>query len=128
MDFDYSPSIAVARSARSFMRTLCEHYGTQKGMEVWEYIRAGLGDEIAGDIFLGCLQGESDIKVLSVDADRRIEAIKEIRHATGWTLKVAKEFTDNVWNLGPQVIKADQVGSDIGVFVDRLVAAGCTIG
>lgn len=54
-DLTYTPNMDVVRSARYFIKSLCETYGHTKGMETWDRIREVLGDQAASDIFLGML-------------------------------------------------------------------------
>lgn len=126
-DFRYNPNMAVVRSARSFIRTLCETYGSEQGMAVWDHIRKGLGEQIASDIFLGMLTGQGDIRVISIGPSF-IEAIKEVRGLTGWGLKEAKDFCDAVRDSGPQVIDSSQFREDrADDFTRAMARIGCRV-
>lgn len=127
-NFDYKPSMAVVRSARSFIRALCETYGSDKGMHVWDHIRNGLGEQMASDIFLGMLTGQQDLRVISLGQEF-IGAIKEVRWLTGWGLKEAKDFCDAVRDKGPQLINVEHITDDTKVeqFVNNMRKLGCTI-
>lgn len=126
-NFEYRPNMAVVRSARTFIRTLCETYGSEQGLAVWDHIRKGLGEQIASDIFLGMLTGQGDIRVMSI-GPRLIEAIKEVRTFTGWGLKEAKDFCDSVNSMGPQVIDATQFREDrADDFVRNMTQIGCRV-
>lgn len=127
-EFEYKPSMAVVRSARSFIRTLCETYGSDKGMVVWDHIRKGLGDQMASDIFLGMLTGQQDLRVISLGQEF-IGAIKEVRWLTGLGLKEAKDFCDAVRDKGPQVINVEHLADDAKVeqFVNNMRKLGCRV-
>lgn len=126
-DFEYKPNTAVVRTARSFIRALCETYGTDQGMAVWDYIRKGLGDQIASDIFLGMLIGKNDVRVASIGSEF-ISAIKEVRWITGWGLKEAKDFCDAVRDKGPQVISVDQLDENkVENFINNMRKIGCRV-
>lgn len=125
--FQYKPNMAVVRSARSFIRSLCEVYGSEQGMLVWEHIRKGLGDQIASDIFLGMMTGQGDIRVVSIGGEF-ISAIKEVRAFTGWGLKEAKDFCDAVRDTGPQVIDSSQFREDkVDDFINGMTRLGCRV-
>lgn len=126
-NFEYKPCTTVVRTARSFIKSLCETYGSDQGMAVWDYIRKGLGDQIAGDIFLGMLTGKNDVRVVSIGPEF-ISAIKEVRWLTGWGLKEAKDFCDAVRDKGPQVIDAHTLNEDkVENFVNNMRKIGCTV-
>jgi len=126
-DFDYKPNMNVVRNARAFIRSLCDAYGTEQGMAVWDHIRKGLGDQIAGDIFLGMLTGTDQIRVMSIGKEM-INAIKEVRWLTGWGLKEAKDFVDAVRDRGPQIIDvADMDQAKVEQFCRNIQKFGCTV-
>lgn len=127
MDFSYKPDMNVVRSARSFIKSLCEVYGNDRGLAVWDHIRSGLGDDIAGDIFLGMLVRQEDIRVSGI-GDRFIDAIKEVRWLTGWGLKEAKDFCDNVRLNGPQIINVEHMDEQkVEQFANNMKKIGCTV-
>lgn len=124
----YLPDMNVVRSARAFIRCLCEAYGAERGMAVWEHIREGLGDRMAADIFLGMLMGSDEVEVRSVVPMRKIEAIKQVRSLTGMGLKEAKDFVEKVEFSGPQRLSV--VGLDtarVDSFVQGMQRIGCNI-
>lgn len=127
-DFDYKPSMVVVRSARSFIRALCDTYGNEQGLRVWDHIRNGLGDQIASDIFLGMLTGQQDIRVITIGSEF-ISAIKEVRWLTGMGLKEAKDFCDAVRDKGPQIINVERINDDAKVeqFVNNMRNLGCRV-
>jgi len=126
-DFQYVPSMAVITSARAFIRNLCETYGNDKGMAVWEYIRQGLGDQIASDIFLGMLTGNTTITVSTI-GERYIEVIKELRWLTGWSLKESKDFCDDVRAGKSRSINVSDVDDHkVEVFISNLKKMGCDV-
>ena len=127
-EFEYKPSMAVVRSARAFIRTLCETYGSEQGMQVWDHIRKGLGDQIASDIFLGMLTGQTDLRVITIGQEF-ISAIKEVRWLTGIGLKEAKDFCDAVRDKGPQIINVEHITDDgkVEQFVSNMRKIGCRV-
>lgn len=127
LNFEYKPNMQVVRSARNFIQSLCETYGTEKGLAVWDYIRKGLGDEIAGDIFLGMLTNSGEVTVSTLGREF-ISAIKEVRSLTGWSLKEAKDFCDSVRDSGPRRIDVTGYTHDrVDVFVRNMKNLGCTV-
>lgn len=126
-DFRYIPNIAVVTSARTFIKNLCETYGSQQGMAVWDHIRQGLGEQIASDIFLGMLTSTGEIRITYI-GDRYIEAIKEVRVLTGWGLKEAKDFCDRIKSGTPGHINTDGIEAErVDRFVNFMKKIGCTV-
>lgn len=126
-DFRYIPSMSVVSSARTFIKSLCETYGNDRGMAVWDHIRQGLGDDIASDIFLGFLTGHDRITLVTI-GDRYIEVIKEIRWLTGWSLKEAKDFCDSVRSGQERGIDVAQIDSQkVDNFLNNVKKMGCTV-
>ena len=95
-DFAYKPNMDVVRSARYFIKSLCDTYGHDRGMAVWDQIRSVLGDRAAGDIFLGMLTQEYHEVSISGIGQYKIETIKLVRQITGCGLKEAKDFVEDV--------------------------------
>jgi ribosomal protein L7/L12 len=124
----YKPDAGVVRTARSFIRSLCETYGHSQGMQVWDRIRETLGDRAASDIFLGMLTGDyHSVKVTRI-GQLKIEAIKEVRHFTGWGLKEAKDFVEDVQSIGPREITSSMIREDrIQDFATAMRRIGCTV-
>lgn len=95
-DVDYKPNMDVVRSARYFIKSLCDTYGHDRGMAVWDQIRSVLGDRAAGDIFLGMLTQEYHNVSVTRIGQYKLEAIKLVRQITGFGLKEAKDFVEDV--------------------------------
>lgn len=127
-DFQYVPNMVVVNTARAFIRSLCETYGHDRGMAVWDHIRSGLGEQIASDIFLGMLTGTSQL-TLSKIGDRYIETIKELRHLTGMGLKEAKDLCDDVrYNNNPRTINVSDLDErKVETFIANLQKFGCVV-
>lgn len=102
----------VVRSARAFIRSLCEEYGHEQGLTVWDRVREVLGNQAAGDIFLGMLvSADAQITVESIGL-YKIEAIKCVRKLTGWGLKESKDFVESV-AYGPKTIDATEYPTNL---------------
>lgn len=126
-NFQYLPDMSVVRSSREFIKTLCKVYGSTEGLRVWDHIRAGLGDQIASDIFIGNLIIEDSLIVHSIGS-HKIEAIKEVRSFSGWGLKEAKDFVENVLARGPQSLDVKNVSQDqITDFIKVMSLIGCIV-
>ncbi len=127
-DFQYKPDVNVVRTARSFIRALCDTYGSNQGMAVWDRIRETLGDRAASDIFLGMLTGDYHaVTVRSIGA-HKIEAIKEMRSFTGWGLKESKDFVEAVQLGGPREIETGVIPEDrIQDFIKAMKRIGCAV-
>ena len=126
-DFQYRPDMRVVTSARSFIRSLCEVYGSNQGMAIWDHIRKGLGEQIASDIFLGMLVGTPELTVHSIGG-HKIEAIKEIRSFLGWGLKESKDFVESVTFGGPKRIEIRDISDErINEFCQNMAKIGCLV-
>lgn len=124
----YKPNTAVVRSARSFIRSLCETYGHTQGMQVWDQIRVVLGDQAASDIFLGMLTGDHHGLMLTSIGQLKIEAIKEMRAFTGMGLKDAKDFIEAVQYNGPKSIPEGMIpDSRVEPFIQAMARIGCIV-
>lgn len=127
-DLSYKPDAKVVRSARSFIRALCENYGHTQGMQVWDRIREVLGDEAASDIFLGMLTGDHHGLTVKSVGIHKIEAIKELRHATGMGLKDAKDFVESVQYNGPKQIPEGMIpDQNVDRFIVAMARIGCEV-
>lgn len=126
----YRPNANVVRSARSFIRNLCEVYGHSQGMAVWDKVREVLGERAAGDIFLGMLTADYCEVVVKTIGQYKIEAIKEVRAFTGWGLKEAKDFVESVsWN-GPKPINLQpdtMTDEKVEQFRRNMARIGCVV-
>lgn len=79
-----------------FLESLTRHYGTDKGMEIWEKMGEVLGSEVKGKIFFNLItRGSSDrVRIRRGDCTQAVSVIKAIRTATGFGLKEAKDAWD----------------------------------
>lgn len=124
----YKPNAAVVRSARAFIRSLCETYGHTQGMDVWDKIREVLGDQAASDIFLGMLTGDYQGLTVKSVGHLKIEAIKEVRNFTGMGLKEAKDFVEAVQYHGPKSIPDGAIpDSQVDNFILAMNRIGCVV-
>lgn len=122
----YKPNLEVVRSARSFIRSLCESYGYEQGMAVWDRVREILGERAACDIFMGMLIGNR-VLVRSI-GDRKLGAINEVRVISGMALKDAKDFVEDVAYNGPRFIELPDATEDqVRRFVYGMREIGCEV-
>ena len=128
-DVEYKPNMDVVRSARYFIKSLCETYGHDRGMAVWDQIRAVLGDRAASDIFLGMLTQEYHTVSITRIGSYKIEAIKLVRHITGFGLKEAKDFVEDVSDRGQ--VKTLDLSSlapeQVNAWIQDMRRIGCEI-
>lgn len=129
-DFEYKPSSKVVRAARTFIKSVCEVYGPDRGLEFWDNIRKNLGEDIASDIFFGMITqaGTDEVLVKSIGV-QKINAIKEVRQLTGWGLKESKDFIDSVEFNGEQLLKLPDYVEDgkLETFVQAMTALGAVV-
>lgn len=88
----------VIQSGMSFVRALTEHYGSDKGYELWQTIINTVDDDVRGGIMFAMLTGRASLAVdiHMVPPGRKIDAIKAIRAATGLGLKESKDIVDEI--------------------------------
>lgn len=124
----YKPDVNVVRSARYFIRSLCETYGHENGMAVWDKVRDVLGDRAASDIFLGMLTGDYNMLRVTQIGQYKIEAIKLVRSLTGVGLKEAKDFVEDVAAGRPQDIDVTRYKpEDVESFRREMIRFGCVV-
>lgn len=128
-DLSYTPNMDVVRSARYFIKSLCDTYGHDRGMAVWDKIREVLGDQAAGDIFLGMLTQEYHNVSIARIGQYKIEAIKLVRQLTGYGLKEAKDFVEDVSDRG-QVKTLDlsaMAPEIVSAWINNMRKIGCEV-
>lgn len=78
------------------LESLTRHYGSEKGIEVWEKMGEVLGQEIKGKVFFSMLTGEfsNRVRIERGTCNQAVAAIKAIRAGTGYGLKEAKDAWD----------------------------------
>ena len=126
-EFQYRPDMRVVSSARNFIKSLCEVYGADQGMAVWDHIRKILGDQAASDIFIGMITGTANLTIHSI-GHNKIDAIKEVRALTGCGLKEAKDLVEAVQFGRPQTIDVTSLSDDVvNTFCTEMARFGCSV-
>lgn len=101
---------AVILDGMRFLESITRHYGSDKGMEVWETMGQAMGQEVKGKIFFAMLTGETSgrvrMTVSNAAAMNPVSVIKTIREYTGLGLKDAKDLWD-ASKISTQVITVD---------------------
>ena len=95
-DHDNEHSAIVIRAGADFLAAMGQYYGSEKAIELWDSIRKNIGEDLAGAIFMSMLTGSSrrQVTVEYGGGSLKIEAIKQVRHVTGWGLQEAKDFVE----------------------------------
>lgn len=112
----------------AFLESLTRHYGTDRGMELWEQFGEILGREIKGKIFFAMISGDSsgNIRFKAGDAviNNAVATIKTIRNYTGMGLKEAKD----IWEFSKTHVATFKVDVNSARAVTReLRDLGCNI-
>ena len=97
---------AIIGDGISFMRTITQVYGSEKGMELWETIADTIDPSIKGKIFFTLLTGIHESRVIlsgAVFSANKITCIKLIRQYTGLGLTEAKNAYEQAADYGQQV-------------------------
>lgn len=96
----------VVSDAILFLRSLTDHYGPDRGMDVWNAMGEAMGKELKGKVFFSMLTNNAPGRVkFSIDAaptasapssymPNAVSCIKAIRAAAGVGLKEAKDHYD----------------------------------
>lgn len=112
-----------------FLESLIDHYGADKGMEVWEAMGDAVGNEVKGRIFFAMVSNNftTRVKFRAGDAEaagNSVSVIKTIRAYTGYGLKEAKD----VWDLSKGSISEVQGKPDeIRRLRFDLISLGCDV-
>ena len=113
----------------ALMRTLTELWGSHAGILLWEKISEAIGNDAKGEIFFGMMTGKympGVVFVKTASPTDFIQMIKDVRTATGFGLKEAKDFCDHVKNKGPQKIECgDRKTAEL--LARKLEAIGCEV-
>lgn len=113
----------------SFLRSITEAYGSEKGMELWDRMCEVLDPDVKGQVFFAMLtgshQGRLTIRGRS-PAYQKVPAIKAIRAATGLGLKEAKDLADQL-DYGQHVTLKLYDARRYNEARSELIAAGCLV-
>jgi hypothetical protein len=122
----------LIHSGIMFLRDLSQYYGDERAMKLWEELRDGMGREVQNAILMTMLRGNySRQATVTMSVPREytkfIEAIKNVRQASGYGLKDAKDFVEMVSDKGPQILKLkDDV--EVRGFVQNMKNCGFHVG
>lgn len=99
----------------SFMQTVTEIYGADRGMELWSAIADTIDPDLKGEVFMAMLSGNYRQDKIHVrnpfmgSVQNKISLIKCIRtyDRRRLTLKEAKDISDRLDNGGNEVLEVD---------------------
>ena len=114
-------------SAKNLLRDITKYYGDEQGMVMWRSLKEGMGEDLQNAVLMGLLRGiKYDLKIRT-HAPREsrmfINAIKAVRVATGYGLKDAKDFMDQVENVGYSTLSVSPE-ADVEEFIKEMTYAG----
>ena len=115
-----------------FLQSITEHYGAERGMELWEALGPVMGKDIKGRVFFAMLTGQHVGRVqFMVDTQpgsynpNAVACIKAIRAATDWGLKEAKDIWDSSKN---RKVSVDCLTPEHGrILAKELKDLGCKV-
>ena len=114
-------------SARNLLRDITKYYGDEQGMKMWRSLKEGMGEDLQNAVLMGLLRGiKYDLKIRThapKESRLFINAIKTVRHATGDGLKDAKDFMDQVENVGYSTLSVSPE-ADVEEFIKEMNRAG----
>ena len=125
MSKEFPTSLIV--SARNLLRDITKYYGDEQGMVMWRSLKEGMGEDLQNAVLLGLLRGiKYDLKIRThapKEGRMFINAIKSVRHVTGYGLKDAKDFMDQVENVGYSTLSISPE-ADVEEFIKEMTYAG----
>ena len=108
---------SVLRSTISWVLTMQKAYGQDMGLLCFDVIRSTFGEDLVGATLFGIMEGRKGdsitIRTNTYNLTRKIEAIKEVRHISGYGLKEAKDAVEDacyrevVVRLSPEMLKPE---------------------
>lgn len=115
-----------------FLQSLTTHYGSERGMEIWEALGQVMGKEVKGRVFFALMTGETSGRVrFTVSTTpgaynpNKVSCIKEIRLATNMGLKEAKDLFESSMN---KTVHVDCITPEHGQLLARnLRNLGCVV-
>lgn len=121
--------IKIVHVSIELMKTLTEIWGSDRGMELWEKISEALGNDIKGEIFFGMITGKyksGSLNIKTVSTNHYVMMIKQVKTATGFGLKEAKDFCDYVKNVGPKILDCGD-RDRASILAKELMEIGCEV-
>lgn len=89
----------VRRTSINWVLAMQKAYGQEVGIKCFDVMRETFGEDLCGAVLFGIMEGvRGDHITIRTSTDnlvRKIEAIKEIRHISGWGLKEAKDAVED---------------------------------
>lgn len=89
---------AVRRASINWVLAMQKAYGQETGMKCFDVMRETFGEDLCGAVLFGIMEGvrgdQITIRTTTDNLNRKIEAIKEVRHISGWGLKEAKDAVE----------------------------------
>ncbi len=88
----------VRRASINWVLAMQSAYGQEMGLKCFDVMRETFGEELCGAVLFGIMEGTRGDQITIRTSDhsltRKIEAIKEVRHISGWGLKEAKDAVE----------------------------------
>lgn len=88
----------VRRASINWVLAMQSAYGQEVGMKCFDVMRETFGEDLCGAVLFGIMEGvradQITIRTTTDNLNRKIEAIKEVRHISGWGLKEAKDAVE----------------------------------
>lgn len=107
----------VRRASIGWVLAMQKEYGQEMGMKCFDVMRQTFGEDLCGAVLFGIMEGRKGdtitIRTATHNLHRKIEAIKEVRHLSGYGLKEAKDavedacFKDVVVPLSYEMLKEE---------------------
>ena len=99
----------------SFMQTVADIYGAEKGMELWNTIADTVDPDLKGEVFMAMLSGNYRRDKLNVrnpfvgSIQDKVALIRCIRNydRRKLSLKEAKDISDRLDNAGSEILEVD---------------------
>lgn len=125
---------SVIHSAYEFMTSVISVYGQEKGVDLFQKISDSVDPDIYRTMIIKMIAGDGTLgrtititgfggNGLNATSSGFVQAIKAVRNVTGYGLKEAKDFMDDVRSRGKNVLTLPK-GSNRAHAMKTLLTAG----
>lgn len=96
----------IISSGLELMNAITSAFGPNEGITTWEKVSDAMGETFKHELFMAMLQGRMSGGIslrwrnIGNTGKQYVQFIKSIRNLTGWGLKEAKDFADELYTSG----------------------------
>ena len=96
----------IISSGLELMNAITSAFGPDEGIATWEKVSEAMGETFKHELFMAMLSGRASGGIslrwrnIGNNGTQYVQFIKILRNFTGWGLKEAKDFADDLRNSG----------------------------